>query len=284
MLLAFSKMQGLGNDFVVFDGVRQSVDLTPAMLRALADRRFGVGCDQILVVRPARLPGNDFSYQIFNSDGSEVEHCGNGARCFARFVHEQGLSGRSELRVETVNRLLVLRRHDDGRVTVDMGVPELDPALLPMHTTQPGPFQTLEVDGARVELTVVSMGNPHAVQRVTEVAQAPVRTQGPHIEQHPAFPARVNAGYLEVVDAHAIRLRVWERGAGETLACGTGACAAVVSGILRGWINSPVKVHTHGGDLDIAWSGPGQALLMTGAAATSFAGQVDPLELSRNLP
>jgi len=284
MQLAFSKMQGLGNDFVVFDGVRQTVELTPAMLRALADRRFGVGCDQILVVRPPRDPANDFAYQIFNGDGTEVEHCGNGARCFARFVHEQGLSERKELRVETVNRRLVLHRHDDGRVTVDMGVPGLEPAQLPMHTTQPGPFQTLQVAGERIELTVVSMGNPHAVQRVTEVEQAPVATQGPHIEHHPAFPARVNAGYLEVVDPHTIRLRVWERGAGETLACGTGACAAAVSGVLRGWLASPVKVHTHGGDLDIAWNGPGQALLMTGAAATSFAGRVDPLALSRNLP
>ena len=283
-MLRFTKMQGLGNDFVVLDGVRQQVDLTPAMLRALADRRFGIGCDQILVVRAPRSADNDFSYQIFNGDGSEVEHCGNGARCFARFVHEQGLSDRAELRVETVNRRLVLRRHDDGRVTVDMGVPGLDPAQLPMHTTQPGPFQTLEVEGTRIELTVVSMGNPHAVQRVDDVDLAPVRSQGPRIEHHPAFPARVNAGYLQVLDAHTIRLRVWERGAGETLACGTGACAAVASGILRGWLHSPVRVHTRGGDLDIAWAGPGQALEMTGAAATSFEGQVDPLALSRNLP
>lgn len=283
-MLRFSKMQGLGNDFVVFDAVRQQVELAPAALRALADRRFGVGCDQILVVRPARNPANDFAYQIFNGDGSEVEHCGNGARCFARFVAEQGLSDKRRLRVETVNRLLVLERLDDGRVTVDMGVPSLDPASLPMETRTPGPFQTLEVDGRSVALTVVSMGNPHAVQRVDDVETAPVITQGPLIENHPAFPARVNAGYLQVLDAHAIRLRVWERGAGETLACGTGACAAVVSGIERGWLDSPVTVHTRGGVIQVSWAGRGQSLLMTGAAATSFNGQVDPAELARNLP
>jgi diaminopimelate epimerase len=284
MMLRFTKMQGLGNDFVVFDGVRQTIALAPAELRALADRRFGVGCDQVLVVRPARDSANDFSYQIFNGDGSEVEHCGNGARCFARFVAEQGLSGRSELRVETVNRLLVLRRLEDGQVTVDMGIPALEPAALPMQSDLAGPCQTIEVAGQRLALTIVSMGNPHAVQRVVDVDQAPVTLQGPQLEQHPVFPGGVNAGFLQVLSRHEVRLRVWERGAGETLACGTGACAAVASGVVRSWLDSAVTVHMRGGDLHIEWAGPGAHLYMTGHAHSSFSGTVDPSALSRNLP
>jgi diaminopimelate epimerase len=284
MMLRFTKMQGLGNDFVVIDAVRQDVVLGARELRALADRKFGVGCDQILVVRPPTDPACDFRYQIFNGDGSEVEHCGNGARCFARFVHEQGLSERAELRVETVNRRLVLTRLPDGRVTVDMGVPALEPAELPMRAGRPGPFQPLVLDGETLDLTVVSMGNPHAVQRVADISSAPVGTQGPRIEGHPAFPAKVNVGYLQVLDRHAIALRVWERAEGETLACGSGACAAAASAILRDWVDSPVKVQTRGGVLEIAWGGRGTPLLMTGPAATSFSGEVDPLALSRNLP
>ncbi|MGL1834047.1 diaminopimelate epimerase [Rhodocyclaceae bacterium SMB388] len=276
MRMRFTKMHGLGNDFVVIDAVRQSVSLTREQVRAIADRHFGVGCDQLLVVEPTSTPGVDFRYRIFNSDGSEVEQCGNGARCFVRFVREKGLSDKDEIRVETASGIIAPRLQPDGLVTVDMGVPELEPARVPFASDSNAVVQALELDGdVRIAITAVSMGNPHAVQVVADVDTAPVEVMGPLIEQHPRFPARVNAGFMEVVDVHRIRLRVFERGAGETLACGTGACAAVVAGVLRGLLESPVSVETRGGVLKIDWTGPGTPVWMTGPAVTVFEGELD---------
>ncbi|HMY49417.1 MAG TPA: diaminopimelate epimerase [Rhodocyclaceae bacterium] len=272
--LAFTKMQGLGNDFVMLDAVRQPVDLSPERVRALADRHFGIGCDQLLVVEPSDTPGVDFRYRIFNADGGEVEQCGNGARCFARFVFEQGLTDKREIRVETAKGLITPRLEDDGTVTVDMGVPVLTPAEVPFVSDSDAYVQPLDVAGRTVAITAVSMGNPHAVQVVADVDTAPVAETGPLIEHHPRFPARVNAGFLQVVDAHRVRLRVFERGAGETLACGTGACAAVVAGILRELVVSPVTVETRGGELTIAWNGVGTPVMMTGPAVTVFSGEI----------
>ncbi|GLT23154.1 diaminopimelate epimerase [Zoogloea oryzae] len=272
--LAFTKMQGLGNDFVMIDAVRQPIQLTEDQVRYLADRHFGVGCDQLLVVEPAQTPGVDFRYRIFNADGGEVEQCGNGARCFARFVFEQGLTDKREIRVETKKGIIAPRLEADGNVTVDMGVPVLNPADVPFVSDSDAYVQPLDVAGTSVAITAVSMGNPHAVQVVADVDTAPVAEQGPLIEHHPRFPARVNAGFLQVVDEHRVRLRVFERGAGETLACGTGACAAVVAGILRGLVASPVAVETRGGELTIAWNGVGTPVLMTGPAVTVFSGEL----------
>jgi diaminopimelate epimerase len=272
MTLRFTKMQGLGNDFVVLDGVRQRVELTPEKVRALADRHFGVGCDQVLVVEPAQGDA-DFRYRIFNADGDEVEHCGNGARCFVVFARDKGLTDKRELRVETKNGLIVPRLEANGEVTVDMGPPRLRAADVPFTGGSGEPVEWLEVDGAMVEVSVLSMGNPHAVQVVASVDAAPVTTQGPRIERHPRFPHGVNAGYMQVVDRATIRLRVWERGAGETLACGTGACAAVVAGIRRGLLDSSVRVQTRGGELRIAWQGNGAPVSMTGPATTVFEGE-----------
>ncbi len=272
--LAFSKMHGLGNDFVMIDAVRQDIRLSADQVRWLADRHFGVGCDQLLVVEPAQTPGVDFRYRIFNADGGEVEQCGNGARCFARFVFEQGLSDKREIRVETQKGIITPHLEDDGNVTVDMGVPVLKPADVPFVSDSDAWVQPLDVAGTTVAITAVSMGNPHAVQVVADVDTAPVAEQGPQIEHHPRFPARVNAGFLQVVDEHNVRLRVFERGAGETLACGTGACAAVVAGILRGLVASPVRVATRGGELTIAWGGVGTPVMMTGPAVTVFAGEL----------
>ena len=272
--LAFSKMHGLGNDFVMIDAVRQDIRLSADQVRWLADRHFGVGCDQLLVVEPAQTPGVDFRYRIFNADGGEVEQCGNGARCFARFVFEQGLSDKREIRVETKKGIITPRLEDDGMVTVDMGVPVLAPAEVPFVSDSDAWVQPLDVAGTTVAITAVSMGNPHAVQVVADVDAAPVAEQGPQIEHHPRFPARVNAGFLQVVDEHNVRLRVFERGAGETLACGTGACAAVVAGILRGLVASPVRVATRGGELTIAWGGVGTPVMMTGPAVTVFTGEL----------
>ncbi len=272
--LAFSKMHGLGNDFVMIDAVRQDIRLSADQVRWLADRHFGVGCDQLLVVEPAQTPGVDFRYRIFNADGGEVEQCGNGARCFARFVFEQGLSDKREIRVETKKGIIAPRLEDDGMVTVDMGVPVLAPAEVPFISDSDAWVQPLDVAGTPVAITAVSMGNPHAVQVVADVDSAPVAEQGPLIEHHPRFPARVNAGFLQVVDEHNVRLRVFERGAGETLACGTGACAAVVAGILRGLVASPVRVATRGGELTIAWNGVGTPVMMTGPAVTVFTGEL----------
>jgi len=272
--LEFSKMQGLGNDFIVLDGVRQRVELSPAQMRFLADRHFGIGCDQILLVEAPTQPGIDFRYRIFNADGSEVEQCGNGARCFVRFVHEAGLTDKREIRVETRGGIIAPRLEGDGKVTVDMGVPRFLPAEIPFVHDEDVVIYSLDVADETLEISVVSMGNPHAVQVVDQVDRAPVGEHGPLIERHERFPQRVNAGFMQVLDRHAIRLRVYERGSGETLACGTGACAAAVTGIRRGLLDSPVRVTTRGGDLDIAWAGPGQPVLMTGPAVTVFTGEI----------
>ena len=275
MRIKFSKMQGLGNDFVVIDGVRQAIALNAEQLRHLGDRHFGVGCDQILLVEQSDRADVDFRYRIFNADGGEVEQCGNGARCFVRFAHERGLTGKREIRVETMKGVITLRLENDENVTVDMGVPEFTPAKIPFVSDSSALVQTLDVDGAEVTITAVSMGNPHAVQVVDDVDLAPVASQGPLIENHPRFPQRVNAGFMQITGRHSIRLRVFERGAGETLACGTGACAAVVAGIARGLIDSPVRVTTRGGDLTIAWGGLGLPVLMTGPAVTVFHGEIE---------
>jgi len=281
MRLKFSKMHGLGNDFMVVDLVTQHLDhrqrerfFAPGNIRRLADRHFGIGFDQLLVVEPPSSPDADFRYRIFNADGGEVEQCGNGARCFARFVFDQGLTDKREIRVETQKGIITPRLEDDGNVTVDMGVPVLKPADVPFVSDSDAWVQPLDVAGTTVAITAVSMGNPHAVQVVADVDTAPVAEQGPLIEHHPRFPARVNAGFLQVVDEHHVRLRVFERGAGETLACGTGACAAVVAGILRGLVASPVRVATRGGELTIAWGGVGTPVMMTGPAVTVFAGEL----------
>ena len=263
MRTRFTKMHGQGNDFVVLDGVRQSVALTSEQARRIADRHLGVGCDQLLLVEAPRSRENDFRYRIFNADGGEVEQCGNGARCFVKFVHARGLTKKKEIRVETLGGTIQPRLEADGEVSVDMGKPSA-PAV-----------ERLNVQGRHVEVTILSIGNPHAVQVVPDVASAPVTTQGPQIETHPRFPNRVNAGYLQVLDRHRAALRVWERGAGETLACGTGACAAVVAGITRGLLESPVQVETRGGTLTIAWAGGDNPVSMKGPAATVFEGTIE---------
>ncbi|SEJ40899.1 diaminopimelate epimerase [Achromobacter sp. NFACC18-2] len=281
----FTKMHGAGNDFVVLDGVRQAIDMTPERARALGDRHFGIGADQILLVERATRPDADFRYRIFNSDGSEVEHCGNGARCFVRFVHEQGLSDRNPLRAEIATGILVLDEGDDEQVTVEMGSTRFDPAALPFdpaglpsRTQGQDTIWELDLDAPAgmprtVAISAVAISNPHAVQVVDDVDTAPVAVLGPLIEHHPRFARRVNAGFMQVVDRHNIRLRVFERGAGETLACGTGACAAVAAGIRRGLLDSPVRVQTRGGVLTVAWNG--EQLRMTGPAESVFTGQVD---------
>jgi diaminopimelate epimerase len=274
-MLRFTKMHGLGNDFVVFDGVRQRVALTPEVIRKLADRRFGVGCDQVLVVENPTQAGVDFRYRIFNCDGGEVEQCGNGARCFARFVRDQGLTAKDEIRVETLSGVIVPRIETNGEVTVNMGVPRLNPEEIPFDSRSRDVIQALDLGGSAVAITAVSMGNPHAVQVVADVDSAPVTTQGPKIEHHPRFPKRVNAGYLQVLDRTHARVRVWERSAGETLACGTGACAAVVAGRLRGLLEERVSVAVRGGTLTISWRGEGEPVLMTGPAARVFDGEID---------
>ena len=279
MRIRFTKMHGLGNDFVVLDAISQDFVPTPAQARFLADRHFGIGCDQILVVERATTPGVDFRYRIFNADGGEVEQCGTGARCFVRVVHEQGLTDKREIRVETQSGLIAPKLEADGQVTVDMGAPHFQPGEIPFDSQTDAAVQALDVGGESIEISAVSMGNPHAVQVVADVDSAQVAKQGPLIESHPRFPRRVNAGFMQVLDRHAIRLRVYERGAGETLACGTGACAAVVAGIRRGLLDSPVRVATRGGELSIAWAGTvGDAhspVLMTGPATTVFSAEID---------
>ena len=275
MKVAFTKMQGAGNDFVVFDATSEPFELTGAQLKTVADRRFGVGCDQILVVEKAAGPQADFRYRIFNADGGEVEQCGNGARCFVKFVRERGLTRKKQIRAETLSGPIEPRLEDDGEVTVNMGAPVLELARVPFTAVKPGLVQTITVSASRVEVAVLSMGNPHAVQVVPDVDSAPVTTQGPLIERHPQFPNRVNAGYMQVVDRHSIRLRVFERGAGETLACGTGACAAVVSGIKRGLLDSPVTAQTRGGRLTIAWAGGDNPVWMKGPAISVFEGTIE---------
>jgi diaminopimelate epimerase len=275
MKLRFTKMQGLGNDFVVFDGVRQKVALTPEQARRIADRHFGVGCDQILLVEPPREPGTDFHYRIFNADGGEVEQCGNGARCFVRFVHAAGLTAKTAIRVGTAGGVIEPRLEADGRVTVDMGVPRFEPADIPFVAPRREATYRLDLAGAAREISALSMGNPHAVQFVPDVECAPVTTEGPQIEHHPRFPQRVNAGYAQVLDRGRVKLRVWERGAGETLACGTGACAAAVAGMQRGLLDADVVIATRGGDLGLSWRGEGMPVMMTGPAQTVFEGEIE---------
>ncbi|WIM05281.1 MAG: diaminopimelate epimerase [Candidatus Nitricoxidivorans perseverans] len=279
MKIRFTKMHGLGNDFVVLDAIHQPFVPTRQQARFLADRHFGIGCDQILVVEKPGRPDADFRYRIFNADGGEVEQCGNGARCFARFVTDKGLTDRREIPVETKSGLIVLRIEDDGQVTVDMGAPRFAPADIPfdspMGKASDAVVQPLDMGEAVIDITAVSMGNPHAVHLVADVDHTPVEILGPLIESHPRFPQRTNAGFMQVVDRHAIRLRVYERGAGETLACGTGACAAAVAGIRRGLLDSPVRVITRGGELTIAWAGMGAPVLMTGPAVSVFEGEVE---------
>lgn len=286
MKLHFTKMHGAGNDFIVIDAINQDIDFTPAQWQRLADRRFGIGADQILVVEKPRLPGCDFRYRIYNNDGGEVEQCGNGARAFVKFVSEKGLSDKASIRVETMAGIIAPRLEIDGSITVDMGAPVLEPQLVP--------FEAEGLDGvaqgndllwpldlplpggaATVLVSVVSMGNPHAVQVVDDVDAQDLETSGPLIEHHPRFPRRVNAGYMQVIDRQHVKLRVYERGAGETLACGTGACAAAVAGILRGLLDTPVRISARGGELSIAWQGPGQPVLMTGPAVTVFEGTIE---------
>ncbi|MGI4719381.1 MAG: diaminopimelate epimerase [Janthinobacterium lividum] len=282
MKLKFTKMHGAGNDFIVVDAIHQDVSLSAEQWRKLADRRFGIGADQILVVERPVSDGIDFRYRIFNNDGGEVEQCGNGARAFARFVSDKGLSHERSIRVETMKGVIAPRLEDDGSVTVDMGAPRLEPGEVPFdsagiegRTEGEDTNWPLPVGDRTVFVTVVSMGNPHAVQVVDDVDTAPVETMGPAIETHVRFPQKVNAGFMQVVDRHHVRLRVFERGAGETLACGTGACAAVVAGIRRGLLDSPVRVSARGGELSIAWAGPGEPVYLSGPAVTVFEGEVE---------
>ena len=275
MLLKFTKMHGLGNDFVVVDGVRQRVSLTTDQVRRLADRRRGAGCDQLLLVEPARGTNADFRYRIFNADGGEVEQCGNGARCFARFVVEEGLTDKRRIAVETAGGPMELVLLDDGQVKVNMGVPRLEPADIPFDAPERAANYALDVAGQHIEIGAASMGNPHAVLKVADIELAPVAVLGPMIERHPRFPKRVNVGFMQVIARDRIRLRVFERGAGETAACGSGACAAVVIGQVQGLLDTDVRVSLTGGDLVISWAGAGEPLYMTGPATRVFEGQID---------
>lgn len=275
MRISFTKMHGLGNDFVVLDAVRRPLELTPDQVRWLADRRFGVGCDQVLLVTPPSGADADFGYRIFNADGGEVEQCGNGARCFARFVREKGLTAKAEIRVQTRAGVIIPRIEADGQVTVDMGPPRFQPQALPFLAEQEAAEYDLEVDGERLRVGAVSIGNPHVVLRVADVDAAPVRTLGPRIEVHPRFPRRVNAGFLQIVGPRHVRLRVWERGAGETLACGTGACAAVAVGRRWSLLEDTVEVDLPGGRLRIRWDGGTGPVWMTGPAVTVYEGEIE---------
>lgn len=275
MKLRFTKMHGLGNDFVVIDGISQRVRLNEDKVRRLSDRRFGVGCDQVLLVEVPQNPDVDFRYRIFNADGSEVENCGNGARCFARFVTDRKLTGKRNIVVETANGLMTLHVLDNGDVRVDMGAPRLQPEDLPFLADERAATYPLALnDGVSLDIGAVSMGNPHAVTVVDSVDSAPVEDWGPQVESHRQFPQRVNAGFMEIVSRNEINLRVYERGSGETLACGTGACAAVVAGRLRNLLDSTVRVNLPGGSMTIEWQGEGQPVLMSGPATTVFHGQV----------
>jgi diaminopimelate epimerase len=288
--VTFTKMHGAGNDFVVFDAIGQRIDMTPALARAIADRHRGVGCDQILLVERAAEASVDFGYRIFNADGGEVEQCGNGARCFVRFVHDHGLTRATSIRVRTKSGVIEPRLEPSGTVTVDMGVPSSVPervpfdahGLVPIDAERAGALLwPIDVNDHEVRVSVVSMGNPHAVQLVADVERALVASDGPAIERHWRFPQRVNAGFMQVIDRGRLRLRVYERGAGETLACGTGACAAVVSAIERGLVDSPVRVATRGGELTIAWAGADNPVFMSGPATSVYEGSIDLDALAR---
>ncbi|SAL48430.1 diaminopimelate epimerase [Caballeronia peredens] len=285
MTLKFTKMQGAGNDFVVLDGYTQALDLTASQVRALANRHFGVGADQLLLVEKPTIDGVDFKYRIFNCDGGEVEHCGNGARCFVKFVRDRGLTDASSVRVQVQQGVITLTMQENGEVVVDMDTPVFDPPRVPFDALGldgrregSDTLWPLDVNGQTRWISAVSMGNPHAVQIVDDVEAYPVLIEGPLIERHARFPKRVNAGFMQIVDRRTVKLRVYERGAGETLACGTGACAAVAAGIRRGLLDSPVRVETHGGTLTIRWDGArdeSAALFMAGPAATVFEGEIE---------
>ncbi|HEY0561986.1 MAG TPA: diaminopimelate epimerase [Methylophilus sp.] len=275
MQLNFTKMQGAGNDFVVIDSYTQPVTLTTAQIQHIANRYFGVGCDQLLMVERTDTPNVDFRYRIFNADGSEVEQCGNGARCFVRFVVDKGLTDKHEIKVETASGVITLTLQADGQVTVNMGAPKFAPVQIPFNADAQQAQYALQLAQTEVQISAVSMGNPHAVTLVDDVDTAKVAELGPQIEAHPRFPQRVNAGFMQVIDQHQIKLRVYERGSGETLACGTGACAAAVSGMQLGLLQSPVLVNTRGGELSIAWAGDGQPVMMTGPAEIVFEGTIN---------
>lgn len=277
MKLKFTKMHGIGNDFVVIDAISQIVSLTASQIRQIADRQFGVGCDQLLMVeKPSgKFPGVDFRYRIFNADGGEVEQCGNGARCFVKFVHEKSLTEKRQIKVETARGIITLSLQDDGLVTVNMGSPNFLPEQIPFSAEQAQATYSLSVGPDNVSVCALSMGNPHAVQVVADLDAAPISTQGPLIESHPRFPEGVNAGFMQIIGPKHIRLRVYERGSGETLACGSGACAAVVSGIMLGLLESPVRVTMRGGELNIAWAGNDSPVWMTGPAESTFEGEID---------
>ena len=275
MLIPFTKMHGAGNDFVVFDGISLPITLTPENIRRLADRHYGIGCDQVLLVERPSARGADFRYRIFNADGGEVEQCGNGARCFVRFVRDKRLTTKDEIAVETLSGMIFPRLELDGSVSVNMGVPRFEPANVPFEADTREIVYDLKVPDRTVKVSVLSLGNPHAVQVVPDVDMAPVNTQGPHIERHPRFPRRVNAGYMQIVDRRHIRLRVYERGAGETLACGSGACAAVVAGRQQGLLDDKVDVNLPGGTLRVSWAGEAQPVWMMGPAVTVFEGTID---------
>lgn len=271
--IKFTKMQGAGNDFIVIDGISQSIQLSPDQIKTLAHRQFGIGFDQLLLVESSNVA--DFKYRIFNADGSEVAQCGNGARCFVRFVAEQHLTDKREISVETASGIITPKLEADGLVTVNMGAPRLLPQDIPFIADAAATTYTLDVNHQQIEISAVSMGNPHAVQVVDDVENAPVVALGSQIEVHPRFPERVNAGFMQIINTHHIKLRVFERGSGETLACGTGACAAVVAGIQRGLLQSPVRVSARGGELHIVWQGENSPVMMTGPAVTVFSGEVN---------
>lgn len=275
MLLPFTKMHGLGNDFVVFDGVSRPVELASEQVRAIAERRFGVGCDQVLVLQPGRAPGTDFRFRIYNADGGEAEQCGNGARCLARFIRDTGLADKNAFTLESPGARIRLTLEPDGEVTADMGRPQFEPASVPFAAEKRELVYDLDIDGARVQVSVLALGNPHAVQIVDNVDRAPVARQGPLIERHPRFPRGVNAGFMQIVDSGHARLRVYERGVGETLACGSGACAAAVAGQLRGLLDEQVVIELPGGRLRIRWPGEGQSVTMTGPAVKTFDGNIE---------
>ncbi len=275
MHLKFTKMHGLGNDFVVLDATRQPLLLSRDQLRLLADRHFGVGCDQILQVEPARSPDTDFYYRIFNADGGEVEQCGNGARCFVRYVHDKALTQKTKIRIGTLSGVIEPTLEPDGEITVDMGVPVFEPSQIPFVARERALTYELAIKEKTITINSLSMGNPHAVQVVPDVVKADVDSDGPLIESHPRFPKRVNAGFMQIMSRAHIKLRVYERGAGETLACGSGACAAVVAGNQRGLLDARVRVTTRGGDLGISWAGEGSPVMMTGPAVTVFEGEMD---------
>ena len=275
MWLNFTKMHGLGNDFVVIDAFSRPVELSSEQMRLLGDRHFGIGCDQILLVEPPPDDSVDFRYRIFNADGGEVEACGNGARCFARFVHDHGLTDKTAIRVLTAGGVIRPRLEDDGRVTVDMGKPRLEPREIPFQAKGRARGYALKVAGEDIELGAVSMGNPHAVIRVDNVDDAPLDAIGPRLERHPRFPQRVNVGFMQIISRRTIRLRVFERGVGETLACGSGACAAVVIGRIQGLLDERVRVVLRGGELDICWKGENKPVMMTGPAKQVFEGRIE---------